>query len=59
MNYWAKKVKNILIDSKVSVRLLRKYVDDVRWVITKITRGLKFEPGEGMLVYDPGNQINI
>ena len=41
-------------DSRVTVRLLKLYVDDVRWVLTAIKRGWRYIEEEGLLIYDPG-----
>ena len=54
MNHWVRSVRRILEDSKVQIRLLKKYVDDVRFLMARISRGLRFIPEVGLLVYDPG-----
>ena len=54
MNHWAKRVLQTLQDSKVSVKLAKLYVDDVRWVLEYIKRGWRYVKEEGMLIYDPG-----
>ena len=53
MNYWAQEVLRILKDCNVMMRLAKLYVYDVRMVLTKIERGLKFEPSEVLMIYDP------
>ena len=45
MNYMAKQVLLILKNNKIDVKLWKSYVEDVRWLIATIERGLVYDPG--------------
>ena len=57
MNHWLRSVVNILENNNVSIWLKSTYVDDVRWLINKITRGLKYEKECKLLIYDPAYEL--
>ena len=44
MSHWANKVINVLESNNIKVLLAKSYIDDFRFILQGITRGLRYIP---------------
>ena len=53
VNHWANKVINILESNNIKVLLAKSYVVDFRFILHRITGGLRYIPEVEEFIYDP------
>ena len=53
VNHWTNQVLSILESNNFNVWLAKSYIDDFRFIIPNIPRGLKYTPEVKKFIYDP------